>query len=240
MENAIIVPDDVRAALLIAGWDMDSEMENMSSESHGFEIPAIRVEHKSNSKHVFYLDRGASYDTNQPTEIELGDTVTGVIFAHQHIRAKWVEGKEIPECSSIEGIPVGEEPLAESCRQCEHSVFGSTCKSKIRILLLSNLEGELKPYVLHLPPTSLKYFSQHVRKLSRSNLPIVACSTVFKIKPIARNGYKYGVIELSIDGIADRETLMAAKQLRTEFEEFSNRLTRSDFIEAGDTSVEPF
>ena len=240
MEQSLIVPDDVKAALAVAGWDMDSELDNMSSESQGFEIPTIRVEHKSNSKHVFYLDRGASYDTNQPTEIELGDTVTGVIFAHQHIRAKWVEGKEIPECSSIEGIPVGDEPLAESCRQCEHSVFGSTCKSKIRILLLSNLEGELKPYVLHLPPTSLKYFSQHVRKLSRSNLPIVACSTVFKIKPIARNGYKYGVIELSIDGIADRETLMAAKQLRTEFEEFPNRLTRSDFIEAGDTSVEPF
>ena len=239
MEQSLIVPDDVKAALAVAGWDMDSELDNMSSESQGFEIPTIRVEHKSNSKHVFYLDRGASYDTNQPTEIELGDTITGVIFAHQHIRAKWVEGKEIPDCSSLEGIPVGDEPLAESCRQCEHSVFGSTCKSKIRILLLSNLEGELKPYVLHLPPTSLKYFLQHVRKLSRSNLPIVACNTVFKIKPIARNGFKYGVIEISIDGVSDRETLMAAKQLRTEFEEFSNRLTHRDFIEVGDTSVEP-
>ena len=238
MEQSLIVPDDVKAALAVAGWDMDSELDNMSSESQGFEIPTIRVEHKSNSKHVFYLDRGASYDTNQPTEIELGDTIAGVIFAHQHIRAKWVEGKEIPECSSIEGIPVGEEPLAESCRQCEHSVFGSTCKSKIRILLLSNLEGELKPYVLHLPPTSLKYFSQHIRKLSKSNLPIVACNTVFKIKPIARNGYKYGVIEISIDGIADRESLTAAKQFRTEFEEFAKRLTRQDFIESGDTVLE--
>jgi len=238
MEQSLIVPDDVKAALAVAGWDMDSELDNMSSESQGFEIPTIRVEHKSNSKHVFYLDRGASYDTNQPTEIELGDTITGVIFAHQHIRAKWVEGKEIPDCSSLEGIPVGDEPLAESCRQCEHSVFGSTCKSKIRILLLSNLEGELKPYVLHLPPTSLKYFSSHVRKLSKSNLPIVACNTVFTIKPIARNGYKYGVIEISIDGVSNRETLMAAKQLRTEFEEFAKRLTRQDFIESGDTVLE--
>jgi len=238
MENQIILPDDVRAAMSVAGWDMDIELDSMSSESHGFEIPAIRVEHKSNSKHVFFLDYGPSYNTDQPSEVALGDTITGVIFGHQHLRAKWVDGKEVPECSSIEGVPVGDNPLAESCRKCEHSAIGSSCKPKIRILLLSNLEGELKPYVLHLPPTSLKYFSQHIRKLSRSNLPIVACNTVFKIKPIARNGFKYGVIELSIDGISDRETLLVAKQLRTEFEEFAKRLSRQDFIESGDTSVE--
>ena len=240
MEQSLIVPDEVRAALSVAGWDMDSEMENMSTEHSGFEIPVIRVEHRTNSKHVFYLDRGPSYNVEDQSEVELGDTFTGVIFAHQHIRAKWVEGKEVPECSSIEGMPVGEQPLADRCNLCEHSAIGSTCKPKIRILLLSNLEGELKPYVLHLPPTSLKYFSQHVRKLSRSNLPIVACNTVFKIKPIARNGYKYGVIEISINGVSNRETLMAAKKLRIEFEEFSNRLTHRDFNEPGDTSVEPF
>ena len=238
MENSMIVPDEVRAALSVAGWDMDSEMENMSTEHSGFEIPVIRVEHRTNSKHVFYLDRGPSYNVEDQSEVELGDTLTGVIFAHQHIRAKWVEGKEIPDCSSIEGIPVGEQPLADRCNLCEHSAIGSTCKPKIRILLLSNLEGELKPYVLHLPPTSLKYFSSHVRKLSKSNLPIVACNTVFTIKPIARNGYKYGVIEISIDGVSNRETLMAAKQLRTEFEEFAKRLTRQDFIESGDTVLE--
>ena len=238
MENTLIVPDDVRAALSVAGWDMDSEMESMSTEHSRFEIPVIRVEHRTNSKHVFYLDRGPSYNVEDQSEVDLGDTLTGVIFAHQHIRAKWVEGKEIPECSSIEGMPVGEQPLADRCNLCEHSAIGSTCKPKIRILLLSNLEGELKPYVLHLPPTSLKYFSQHVRKLSRSNLPIVACNTVFKIKPIARNGYKYGEIEISIDGVSNRETLMVAKQLRTEFEEFSKRLTRQDFIESGDTVSE--
>ena len=96
MERSLIVPEDVRAALSVAGWDMDSEMENMSTEHSGFEIPVIRVEHRTNSKHVFYVDHGASYNTEQPSELELGDTVTGVIFAHQHIRAKWVEGKEVP------------------------------------------------------------------------------------------------------------------------------------------------
>jgi hypothetical protein len=238
MENQLIVTDDVRAAMSVAGWDMDSELDNLSPDSQVFEIPVIRVEHKSNSKHIFYLDLGSSYNDDQPSEIELGDTVKGVIFAHQRIRAKWVDGKEIPDCSSIEGIPVGDDALADSCIQCEHAVIGSTCKPKVRIMLLSKLEGELKAYVLHLPPTSLKFWSQHVRKLGRSNLPIVACNTVFKIKPIARNGYKYGEIELSIDGIADRETLMVAKQLRTEFEEFAKRLSRQDFIEPGDTSVE--
>lgn len=240
MEQKLIVLDEVKQALSVAGWDLDAELNKMSAESQGFEIPAIRIEHKSNSKHAFYLDHGPSYNAEQSGEIELGDTVSGVIFGHQHLRAKWVSGKEIPECSSVEGIPVGEDAFAESCNQCEHSAIGSTCKPKIRILLLSNLEGELKPYVLHLPPTSLKYFSQHVRKLNRSNLPIVACNTVFKIKPIARNGFKYGVIELSIDGIANRESLMAAKELRTEFEEFARRLSRQDYIEAGDTSEEPF
>ncbi len=47
MEQSLIVPEDVRAALSVAGWDMDSEMENMSTEHSGFEIPVIRVEHRT-------------------------------------------------------------------------------------------------------------------------------------------------------------------------------------------------
>ena len=111
MEQSLIVPDEVRAALSVAGWDMDSEMENMSTEHSGFEIPVIRVEHRTNSKHVFYLDRGPSYNVEDQSEVDLGDTLAGVIFAHQHIRAKWVEGKRFQNAPLLRVYQLEMNPL---------------------------------------------------------------------------------------------------------------------------------
>ena len=61
MENQMIVPDDVKQAMSVAGWDMEKELEDQSIVSSGFELPRVRIEHKDNGKHRMYIDTGESY-----------------------------------------------------------------------------------------------------------------------------------------------------------------------------------
>ena len=55
MEQSLIVPDDVKAALAAAGWDVSAELEDLTTESSGFELPRVRIDHKDSGKHIMYI-----------------------------------------------------------------------------------------------------------------------------------------------------------------------------------------
>ncbi len=241
MENAIIVPDDVRAALSVAGWDMDKELVDQSTASSGFELPRVRIEHRDNGKHRMYIDIGESYlnDDNQEINIK-GNKFTGVVFAEQFIRALWQEGAEVPLCSAIDDMPVGKEPLAETCKYCEHGVIGGACKPKSRLFMLAELDDEVKPLVFALSPTSIKHWNAHKKKLQRSNLPVVAVNTTFELMDVKKGTYRWAEVKAGIEGIASKEMLMLAKEARDQFEEVTRVISSHDFAEPGDTSANPF
>lgn len=241
MENAIIVPDDVKAAMSVAGWDMDKEIEDQSTASSGFELPRVRIEHRDNGKHRMYIDTGESYLEGDNQEINIpGNKLSGVVFAEQSIRALWQEGAEVPLCSGIEGHPVGQETLADDCKHCEHSVIGGVCKPKVRIFMLCEIDGEVKPLVFALSPTSIKHWNAHKKKLQRSNLPVVAANTTFSLEDVKKGTYRWAEVKVGIDGIASKEMLMLAKQARNQFEEVTRVISSHDFQDPGDTSAEPF
>lgn len=241
MENAIIVPDDVRAALSVAGWDYADQMDELHTESSGFELPRVRIEHKDNGKHRMYIDTGESYLETDTQELDItGNKLTGVVFAEQFIRALWQEGAEVPLCSAIDGVPGGIDPLATSCNRCEHGVIGGACKPKSRLFLLVELDGEVKPLVFALSPTSIKHWNAHKKKLQRSNLPVVATATTFSLSDVKKGTYRWAEVKVGIDGIASKEMLMLAKHARDQFEEVTRVISSHDFADPGDTSVEPF
>jgi hypothetical protein len=241
MENAIIVPDDVKAAMSVAGWDMDKEMEDQSLESSSFELPRVRIEHRDNGKHRMHIDTGESYLEGDTQEINIpGNKLTAICFAEQSIRALWQKGAEVPLCSGIEDHPVGQETLADDCKHCEHSVIGGPCKPKARLFLLAEIEGEVKPLVFALSPTSIKHWNAHKKKLQRSNLPVVAVNTTFELMDIKKGTYRWAEVKAGIEGIASKEMLMLAKEARDQFEEVTRVISSHDFAEPGDTSSEPF
>ncbi len=241
MEQSMIVPDDVRAALSVAGWDMDKELEDQSTASSGFELPRVRIEHKDNGKHRMYIDTGESYLETDTQEVDIpGNKLTGVVFAEQSIRALWQEGAEVPLCSGIDGIPVGKEPLAHDCNRCEHGVIGGACKPKARLFLLAEIDGEVKPLVFALSPTSIKHWNTHKKKLQRSNLPVVAANTTFSLEDVKKGTYRWAEVRVGIDGIASKEMLMLAKHARDQFEEVTRVISSHDFADQGDQTVEPF
>ena len=239
MEQQLIETDPVKQALSEAGWDMNSELSGMAPESSQFELPRVRIEHKDNGRHRMYIDTGESYLDPDTQEIGIpGNKLTAVVFAEQYIRALWTDGEEVPVCSAIDDLPISPKPISDSCRHCEHGVIGGSCKPKVRLLMLAEVNGEVMPMIMNLSPTSIKHWTAHKKKLTRSNLPVVAVNTTFELEDIKRNNYRWAEVQLGMDGIAKKEVLITAKIARTEFEELTRRISDADFSDSGDKQTQ--
>ncbi|MFA5706643.1 MAG: hypothetical protein WDA41_09850 [Candidatus Neomarinimicrobiota bacterium] len=236
MEQAIAKANDVNALLRQNGFDPDKEMDNTLPHSSGLDLPRVRIEIKDSGNHRLYIDWGESYDNADKREYYLPDNkLEGVIISNQRIRAFWKEGDTIPSCSSIDGIIRSDNPVSSNCLKCPEAVIGEgRCKPKERLLMITEIEGQIIPLLLALPPTSIKHFEAHKRRLMRSKLPLIAVNTVMSLVPVKRNGYNWGEIQFSINGIADKEMLTVAKQAREELKRFTENIKESDFSENGD------
>ncbi|MBT4360982.1 MAG: hypothetical protein HOD11_08440 [Candidatus Marinimicrobia bacterium] len=235
MENQLIETDLVKQALSVAGWDMEKELAGMAIETSQFELPRVRIEHSDTGRHRMYIDSGASYLDDGSQEIEIpGNKLTAVVFAEQYIRAYWNEGSEVPACSGIDDMPIGIEPLADSCKRCEHGIMGGKCKPKVRLLLLAEIDGEIKPLIFSLSPTSIKHWTMHKKKLARSNLPVVAVNTTFELEDVKRNNYRWAEVKLGMNRVASKDMLVMARTARTEFEALTKRISDADFSDSGD------
>lgn len=227
--SEIIKIDQLTQDLSEAGFDLAKEVDGIVTNGNGIDLPRIRIEHKDNGKHFMYIDYGEDYTGSN--EEKIGDSVQAVVFAEQLIRALWNPDEALPQCSSVDNVPIVEEPVAQNCLGCKDAVIGTgTCKPKVRLWLL--ISG--KPYIINLSPTSLKHWQNHLRKLKRSRLPVVAVNTVFTLKPIKRNGYSYAEVEIGINGIVSRENLVLAKQYRDELNKVMAQISDNDFSESGD------
>jgi hypothetical protein len=239
MEHAIVKPDEVNALLLKNGFDPDAEMVNTSPHTGGFDLPRVRIEIKDNGNHRLYIDRGESYSEESQREEYLPENkLKGVIISNQRIRAFWKEGDTIPSCSSIDGIIRSENPVSSNCLKCPEAVVGAgNCKPKERLLMIAKIDGKIIPLIVALPPTSIKHFEAHKRRLMRSKLPLIAVNTVMSLTAIKKNGYNWGEIEFSINGVADPEMLAVAKKARDQLSRFTEGIGSSDYSEAGDKAA---
>jgi hypothetical protein len=235
MENQMIETDAVKQALSVAGWDMEKELSENVVETTQLELPRVRIEHKDNGRHRMYIDTGESYLESDSQELNLpGNKLTAVVFAEQMIRSLWEKESEIPLCSAIDDEPIGQDVLSDSCKHCEHGVIGGDCKPKVRLLLLAEIDGNVRPLIMNLSPTSIKHWNAHKKKLQRSNLPVVAVNTTFELEDVKKRSYRWAEVKLAMDGIASKETLIIARTARTELEELTKRISDADFSDSGD------
>ncbi len=236
MTNNLVKTDEIQQILNETGFDVEKELTDLDSAGYSFEIPRIRIEHKDNGKHRMYIDYGENYlnDESQEETID-GNILNAVIFAEQNIRALWSEGEQLPSCSGIDETPAVSEPLSDACISCKEAVIGSgKCKPKVRLWLLMEHEDQIKPFVFSLSPTSIKHWNQHKRKLKRSNIPVVAVNTVFKLEDTKKNGYRWAEVVLDVDGVASKEMLLTAKHAREELDKIMHDITQRDYDDPGD------
>lgn len=239
MEHAIAQTNDVLKMLVENGFDPEIEMVNTSPESTGFDLPRVRIEIKDNGNHRLYLDRGDSYSEEAQREEYLpGNMLEAVVIYSGRIRAYWKEGESVPHCSSVDGIIRSDSPVAENCNICPEAVIGKgNCKPKERLIMIARIEGKIMPVILALPPTSIKHWEAHKRRLMRSKLPLISVNTVMTLEAVKRGSYNWGEIEFSINGVADPEMLAVAKKAREELKRFTENIGTNDFGEKGDKAA---
>lgn len=236
MNKELVKTDQIQKMLGEAGFDLEKELLALDTTANGFEIPRIRIEHKDNGRHRLYIDYGENYLGEKTQEEPIAENCfEAVVFAEQHIRALWSDTENLPTCSGIDGQPTVPEPVNDSCLTCKESVINQgSCRPKIRLWLLVNRDNQKKPFVFSLSPTSIKHWNQHKRKLKRSNLPVVAVNTVFKLEDIKKNSYRWAEVLFDINGIASVEMLAIAKQARDELNRVMQDITSRDFDDPGD------
>ena len=217
-------------------WDVTHELETLDTRIKKQDLPRLRIEHREDGKHRFYIDYGESYIKGNKQYAFLRMTeLKAIVFEEQQIRAFWKEDEDHARCYAIDDQVLSAEPLSAACEQCPESIPGfGACKPKVRLFVLLLLKKELRPMVLSLSPTSIKPWREHQLRLRRSGLPPVAVITTFGLEDTANDGFRWARVQVGIHGIASREQLLQAKEAQQGIHRLKNRVTSQDFSETGD------
>jgi len=123
--------------------------------------------------------------------VEMQKEIECLILAWKVSRAYWPKplnegGKKIPDCTSKDGFTGVGNP-GGACADCPFSQFGSAakghgqaCKQLRRLLLIP--PGEILPYILTVPPTSLKVCGQYFLNLYSKKIPYWAVVTRLRLE----------------------------------------------------------
>lgn len=147
--------------------------------------------------------------------------IRGLIVAFRQTRAFWKKpygsggGKKPPDCSSTDGF-VGIGDPGGSCPVCPNAQFntahnpdgskgaGQACKDTRQLLVL--VGDQLLPYVLNLPPTSIRNFERYVWNLTSEGLRY--WGVVTRIVPessVSTGGVDYARLRFFRDHSLDRD-----------------------------------
>lgn len=166
------------------------EMSTMSA----FDMPRIHIP----------TGGALQWSVATPDGEESWGAINCIIAAWSYCRALWPRSEdgsimgELPLCSSNDGR-VGHGDPGGDCLACPLAQFGSgadgkrpACKLMARLLCLT--EGQLLPYVLTLPPTSIKRFRAYGVILVSAQIPINGVITKLTLEQTKNaQGIKYSL-----------------------------------------------
>ena len=218
-------------------WDVTQELEILKQRIKKEDLPRIRIDHRDDGKHRFFIDYGESYIKGDKQVAFLRVTeLKAIVFEEQQVRAFWQEDEDHPRCYAIDDSILSFEPLSASCEQCSESIPGfGACKPKVRLFVLPMIKNrEMQPMVLSLSPTSIKPWRDHQLRLKRSGLPPVAVITTFGLEDTVNDSFRWARVQVGIRGIVSREHLILARKAQQGIGCIKNRVILQDFSETGD------
>jgi len=202
----VLPPDETEYTLLNPenmAQMMDVFQQNVGSDGiSSLDLPRIKV--AAGDTQVFKLQGLQGDETEKQLE--------GIILAWRKGRLYWKEDpnqpgariKRPPDCVSKDAV-TGEGDPGGECALCPYAKFGSNPKGgrgqackQIRQLLLVR-PGESLPYLIAVPPTSLKPASQYFLMLWSRQVPFWAVTTKLQLD-LVRNadGIEYSKIQFSL------------------------------------------
>lgn len=189
--------------------DKEEIIEVMQENMEGVDLKFERIKVPSGGGVVWEIP-------NEDGEWDTVKELVGVIIDHHPVNAYW--SKEFtgesnpPDCSALDGVN-GEGNPGGKCAVCPKNKFGSdprggkgkACKNLHRVYIVR--EGEIFPYLLAVPPTSLDNFRTYVRRLTSKMRRISSVLTKLTlVKDKNEGGIVYSKIVFSRAGDLDRET----------------------------------
>ena len=154
---------------------------------------------------------GSVFEMPGEEETEPIKELVGVILDHYRVNAYWQDvyagAGTPPTCSALDNKTGVGDP-GRKCDACQLNEYGSdpkggrgkACKNIRRVYLL--VEGEILPYLLALPPTSLDDFNIYMRRLtSKYKSPYYGVISKAKLyKSTNKDGIAYSVVGWSFAG----------------------------------------
>lgn len=143
-------------------------------------------------------------------------TLEGVIVYTRNTRAYWPKGLDegnrvssdkIPDCTSKDGL-FGVGDPGGSCELCPLAQWesgkggvGQACKAMRQLFIVR--EQGLLPFVLTLPPTSLKPARDYLLSLAREGVTYRACVTAITLEQKTKDGNKWAEARFAFVGPLD-------------------------------------
>lgn len=168
--------------------------------------------------------------------------LVGVVVAWRDARAFWYTsfdesgGGALPDCYSDDSIVGHGQPAAEAggmCANCKYSQFGSApkgegqaCRQSRQLLLLT--EGNMLPYLVTLPATSIRPARQYFMKLAGQKAHYWAVETRLTLESDKSGaGIIYSKAVLSFAGKLPQEGLLQARAYHNFFKQLFSTITVS-------------
>lgn len=150
--------------------------------------------------------------------------IKGILLAHYPMNAYWENkfagGNDLPDCFSSDGVRGIERATGEirDCATCLYNQFGSNgvgkaCKNTQRLFFLR--EGNPVPLMISLPPTSIKYMRDYIKKIIFKRIcswQVITKITLKKEKNAA--GITYSRVAFSFVGKLSDEKAKKAEAMR--------------------------
>jgi hypothetical protein len=142
---------------------------------------------------------GTTWHFETPDGEESARELEGLILAWRKGRVFWKTpepSNKPPDCVSLDGF-FGKGDPGGKCADCKYAQFGSSLKGgrgqackQIRQMLIVR-PGEVLPYLLSVPPTSLRNASQYFLMLVGRQIPFWGITTKIKLEKVQNEGVPY-------------------------------------------------
>lgn len=183
-------------------------------------------------------------ETEDPDDPEELKEIQGVILFTHKMNAWWRtafgtgSGNEPPTCASMDGKQgvMYETGVIQNCDTCPMNQFkddgsGKACKNMRRIYIL--MSGRPVPYLLNVPPTSMKGITQTLRRIMGGNkVPYTSMIVSFRLQQAtSRANIKYSQVTVQKVGELSPEQAKAVREIRTQLKsQYQNvGISRDDY-----------
>ncbi len=200
------------------GWDIDKELRRLEQQVEKVDIPRLRIEHREDGKHRFFIDKGESYLTEDKQFVFLKNQVLPmIVFAEQKLRVLWIEGQEKSRCAAVDDVIYSNDPLAANCEHCPEALPGvGACRPGVRLYVLPLIKRRSRAMVFNISPSSIRGWREHQLRLSRSGIPQIAVVTTFELLDTQTDTYRWARVEVGIRELVSKPQLQKALDARSQ------------------------